>query len=299
MRRLLAVLALSAASLSAASLWPSVAAAQAIDCAKPASRVEKAICDDAALTSLDRLVARALRFALEADPAGAEALRADQRRWVGARDAAYAPTNVLPLIRSHEVRLRELVTKGGRRAMAGAVAAATPIDPLREAGVTAEENAAFVAFVLTTLHPQPAAPKRADEGDVLSTYELYAGFTLMAPLPDGRLFVAVPEECGAYQCAAVPFALDRKAGIAARLAVEMPDQKDVPRRVPAAVTTGALTVSKDTVDVFDQGRGAGDCGTHLLYRVEADAMTLLKRVEKPECDGKEWSERTAKTKTYR
>lgn len=294
MRRLFAALA-----VSAAVAVPSVASAQVTDCARPASKVEKAICDDGALASLDRLVARGLRFALEADPAGAEALRADHRRWLAARDAAYTPTNVLPLIRAHEVRLRELLTKAGRRGLAAAIAAASPIDPLREAGAAAEENAAFVAFVLTTMFPQPPAPKRPDEGDVLSTYELYSGFTLMAPLSDGRLFIAVPEECGAYQCAAMPFVLDRKAGTATRLAVEMPDKGDVPRKVPTALTTGTLTVSKDMVDVFDQGRGSGDCGTHMLYRVQADTMTLLKRIEKPECDGKEWTDRNSKTKVYR
>ena len=294
MRRLLAALAVSAAFLS-----PVAASAQPVDCARPASKVEKAICDDGALASLDRLVARGLRFALEADPAGAEALRADQRRWIAARDAIYTQSNVLPLIRAHELRLRELLGKAGRRGLAAAIAAASPIDPLREAGPVAEENAAFVAFVLTTMFPQPPAPKRADEGDVLSTYELYAGFTLMAPLSDGRLFVAVPEECGAYQCAAIPFVLDRRGGTAARLAVEMPDKADVPRKMPTAVTTGTLTVSKDMVDVFDQGRGAGDCGTHMLYRVQADTMTLLKRIEKPECDGKEWTDRNSKTRVYR
>lgn len=295
MRRLLAVLAVSAASV----LLPSAAFAQAADCAKPASKVEKAICEDSALAPLDRLVARALRFALEADPAGAEALRADHRRWLAARDDAYTPANVLPMIRAHELRLRELLAKAGGRGLAAAMAAAAPIDPLRESSPAAEENAAFVAFVLTTLHPQPPVQKSPEEGDVLSTYELYAGFTLIAPLSDGRLFVAVPESCGAYQCSTIPFTLDRKAGKATRLAVDLPDARDVPRRDPTVAPVGALTVSKDMVDVFDQGRGAGDCGTHWLYRVEASAMTLLKRIEKPECDGKDWTDRNSKTKVYR
>lgn len=296
MRRLLAVLALT--------VLPSVAHAQSVDCAKPASPVEKAICDDSALAPLDRLVARSLRFALEADPAGAEALRADQRRWIGVRDAAYTPANVAPLVRAHEARLRALLGKAGGRGLAAAMAAAAPIDPLRESSPQAEENAAFVAFVLTTLHPQPPSPgaaaaDAADGGDVLSTYELYAGFTTIAPLPDGRLLVAVAESCGAYQCSTIPFTLDRKAGTATRLAVEVPDAKGVPRRDPAAIRVGALSVANGVVEIFDQGRGAGDCGTRWIHRVEGATLVLVKRIDKPDCNGKDWTARTTATKAYR
>ena len=295
MRRLLAVLA-----LSTVSLVPSLASAQSVDCAKPASAVEKAICDDGAISSLDRLVTRALRFALEANPAEAAALRADHQRWLAERDAAYVKTNVAPLIRTHELRLRALLAKAGGRGLAAAMAAAAPIDPLRESTPQAEENAAFVAFVLTTLHPQPPVPPApGDQGDVLSTYELYSGFTLITPLADGRLFVAVPEDCGAYQCSTIPFVLDRKAGTASRLAVEVLNTAGKPQRDPSAVAVGALTVSKGMVDVFDQGRGQGDCGTHWLYRVEAGTLALLKSIEKPTCDGKDWTDRNSTTKVYR
>ncbi len=290
MRRLLAVLALS--------VLPSVAHAQSVDCAKPASPVEKGICDDSALVPLDRLVIRALRFALEANPAEAEALRADQRRWLAVRDAAYTKANIAPLIRAHEARLRELLAKAGGRGLAAAMAAAAPIDPLRESSPQAEENAAFVAFMLTTLHPQPPASK-SGEGDVLSTYELYAGFTSITPLADGRLLVAVPERCGDYQCSTIPFTLDRKAGKATRLAVEVPDGAGVPRRDPSAIAVGALTVSKGVVEVFDHGRGSGDCGTRWYYRAEAATLALLKRVEKSACDGKEWTGKNSTTKAYR
>ncbi|WP_448189971.1 DUF1176 domain-containing protein [Azospirillum sp. sgz301742] len=292
MRRLLVLLALT--------LLPSVTHAQSVNCAKPASPVEKAICDDSALAPLDRLVARSLRFAQEADPAGAEALRADQQRWIAVRDAAYVPTNVAPLVRAHEARLRALIAKAGGRAVAAALAAASPIDPLRESNPQAEENTAFVAFVMTTLHPQPPAPPAAaDEGDVLSTYELYAGFTSITPLPDGRLFAAVAQDCGAYQCSTIPFVLDRKAGTATRLAVEVPDAKGVPRRDPTATRVGMVTVANGVVEIFDQARGGGDCGTRWFYRVDGATLALVKRIDKPECDGKEWTAKTATMKVYR
>jgi hypothetical protein len=180
------------------------------------------------------------------------------------------------------------------------MAAVAPIDPLRESTPQAEENTAFVAFVLTTLHPQPPArPAGADEGDVLSTYERYAGFTYIAPLPDGRLFVAVADDCGAYQCSTIPFVLDRKAGTATRLAVEVPDSKGTPRRDPTATRLGMLTVTNGVVEIFEQVRGAGDCGTRWIHRVDGATLALVKSIEKPDCDGKDWTAKNSTTRAYR
>ncbi|HYG91336.1 MAG TPA: DUF1176 domain-containing protein [Azospirillum sp.] len=297
-RCFLAALALSVslpfAAHAQAPLPPSFA------CAKATAPVEKAICDDGMLASLDRLVARGLRFAMDADPAGAEALRADQRRWLATRDAAFQSlANIGPLVRTYEERLRALIRKAGGRGLAGALAAAAPIDPLRESGPQAEENAAFVSFVLTTLYPQPAVPVAPGDADMLTTYERYAGFTYIAPVRDGRLLVAVPEDCGAYQCTTVPFALDRKAGTATRLAVEVPDKNDAPRPDPKAMRVGIVTVANGVVDIFDLARGAGDCGTRWIYRVQGGTLALVKRTVKPNCDGKEWSEKNTTTKVFR
>lgn len=302
-RRLLAALAVSA-SLPLAFL-PCAVQAQtplppSFDCARAATRVEKAICDDGMLASLDRLVARALRFAQDADPAGAEALRAEQRRWLEARDAAFKGLdNVGPLVRTFEKRLRALIASAGGRALGAALASATPIDPLRESSPQAEENAAFVSYVLTTLHPQPAPAATPGDEDMLTTYERYAGFTYIAAMPNGRLFVAVPEDCGAYQCTTAPFLLDRKAGTATRLAVEVPDQNDRPRRDPAAMRVGAVTVANGVVDIFEQARGTGDCGTRWIYRVEGATLALVKHISKPACDGKPWTEKNSTTKVFR
>ncbi len=296
-RHALAALALSVFLPFAAQAHPPLP--PSFDCAKTAAPVEKAICDDGMLASLDRLVARALRFALDANPAEAEGLKTDQRRWLAARDAAFrSPSDAESLARLYEERLRALIRKAGERALAAALAAAAPIDPLRESSPQAEENAAFVSFVLTTRHPQPAQPVAAGDEDMLSTYERYAGFTYIAALPDGRLLVATPEDCGAYQCTTIPFALDRKAGTAVRLAVEAPDKNDIPRLDPKAARVGALTVADGLVDIFEQEHSDGDCGVRWVYRVQGATLALVKRMVKTTCDGAAWTDKNTTTKHY-
>jgi uncharacterized protein len=260
---------LTAALMLAALPFAAHAQAPSFDCARAASRAEKAICDDPALASLDRLLARAYKLVLDSRPADAEAAKTGQRRWLAGRDATLKdPTDHKPLFKAYETRLRALIATAGPRAVQEALGVAKPIDPLTDSGAQAEEETAFVAFVLTTLHPDPNPPAEAPD-EFLSTYERLAGFTFIARLADGRLFAAVPVDCFAYQCAAAPYLLDPKTGRIQRLAVEVLDAAGKPKADQHAVMLGIPSVTGGQVEVFEQARGTGDCGNRWTYRVDA------------------------------
>ncbi|MBP2291712.1 DUF1176 domain-containing protein [Azospirillum rugosum] len=283
---------------------PAVAAQPpSFDCAKASQPAEKAVCADATLSAMDRLLDRAYRMALDGLPAEqAASLKGDQVRWLLERARAYKAANEAngndgraALVTLYDQRLRAVIAKAGPRILPAALAKAQPIDPLAEAGPGAEEEIAFVAYVLTSLFPDPPVPGAGGEAEVMSPYERYAGFTYAGALPDGRLFVAVAQDCGAYQCSTTPFVVDKAKGTAARLAVEVVEQGK--RRLdPQAVPLGAPSVKGDVVELFELARGAGDCGVKWRYRVEGAALALVQSVEKPACDGKDWSR--AVTKSY-
>ncbi|HEY0837932.1 MAG TPA: DUF1176 domain-containing protein [Azospirillum sp.] len=295
-------LSLAVPFLAAFLALPLAAQAQpapGFDCARTASRADKALCDDPSLASLDRLVTRAYTLARESRPDEADALRTEHWRWQAGRDGLLKdPTDHKPLFRAYEARLRALIAKAGPRAVPVALSAARPIDPLKDSGPQAEEETAFVAFVLTTLHPDPNPPGEAPD-EFLSTYERLAGFTFVARLADGRMVAMVPSDCFAYQCAAAPFLLDPKAGKIVRAAVDVLDKAGTPKADPNAVVLGIPSVSGNQIEVFEQARGSGDCGNRWTYRADAGALRLIKRVAKPACDGKDWAPNTTVTKTYR
>ncbi|MCW2243979.1 DUF1176 domain-containing protein [Azospirillum canadense] len=272
--------------------------APSFDCAKALQPAEKAVCADATLSSMDRLLDHAYRMALDGLPAEQAApLKGDQVRWLLERARAFKAANEdrSVLVTLYDQRLRAVIAKAGPRILPAALAKAEPIDPLAEAGPGAEEEIAFVAYVLTSLYPDPPVPGAGGEAEVMSPYERYAGFTYAGALPDGRLFVAVAQDCGAYQCSTTPFLVDKAKGTAARLAVEVVE-KGKRRLDPQAVPLGAPTVRGDVVEVFEQARGAGDCGVKWRYHVEGTTLALVQAVEKPACDGKDWSR--AVTRSY-
>ena len=286
-----------AAFLTVLPLSAHAASGPSFDCAKAGQPAEKAICADDTLAAMDRLLDRAYKLALGGLPADqASALKGEQVRWLLERARAFKAANNEPsaLAALYDQRLRAVIAKAGPRILPAALERAQAIDPLADAGREAEEEAAFVAYVLTTLHPDPAIPGAGGEAEVLSPYERYAGFTYAAPLPDNRLFVAAAVDCGAYQCGYTPFLVDKGKGTAARLAVEVLDKGK--RRIdPHAVPVGIPSVQGDTVELFEQARGAGDCGTKWRYRIEGTALALAETVEKPTCDGKDWTRATVKT----
>ena len=61
---------------------------------------------------------------------------------------------------------------------------------------------------------------------------------------------------------------------------------------PHAIPVGIPSVQGDVVEVFEQARGSGDCGTKWRYRVEGTTLALAETVKKPACDGKDWSRAT-------
>ena len=71
--------------------WAGAAqAAPSFDCASAKAAVERAICADPALADTDQSIAVVYKAALERlDGANAAALRADQRAWLAARNAAF------------------------------------------------------------------------------------------------------------------------------------------------------------------------------------------------------------------
>src|SRR5262245_23339438 len=77
-------LMLAGASIAAAQTAPS------FDCATAKAAVERAICADPALADTDSSIAAVYQGALDRlEPANAAALRADQRAWLAARNAAF------------------------------------------------------------------------------------------------------------------------------------------------------------------------------------------------------------------
>ncbi|WP_051340803.1 lysozyme inhibitor LprI family protein [Azospirillum halopraeferens] len=300
MRRAAAVL-LPILSLVAAV--PAPAAAQAargpsFDCARAARPAEKAVCADDSLAGVDRLMARAYRLALRG--ASADAVKAEQRAWLAGRDRLLAadPTDYGPLTVAYRDRLRALIAAAGPLALADALATVRPIDPLAETTPEGEEEAAFAAFVLTTLLDRPAPPDE-DEEVGLPTYDRYAGFTLVAPLADGRLLMAVPDSCGAYQCTVVPFLLDPAGGTAVRAAVEVPAAGGTPAADPQGRPTGMVVVEGTRVSVLTLYRGIGDCGLRTVFRAGAAALELLRVEEKDACDGNDWAPGNTTVTTFR
>lgn len=287
----LALLTLSAAPAFAAT-------APSFDCARASQPAEKAVCADEALAAMDRLLDRAYKLALDGLPAEqASSLKGDQVRWLLERARAYKAANEDrgALASLYDQRLRAVVGKAGPRILPAALARAQAIDPLANAGPAAEEEAAFVAYVLVGLFPSPPTADAGGEAEVMSPYERYAGFTYAAPLPDGRLLVAVAEDCGAYQCSYAPFLVDKAKGTAARLGVEVVENGR--RRVdPQAVPLGIPSVRGEVVELFEQARGSGDCGVKWRYRVQGTTLALAESVEKTACDGKDWSK--AVTRSY-
>ncbi len=94
---------------------PALAAPQgpSFDCRRATGPLERAICADADLATLDRSLADALKARLAALPAGRarDALAADQRRWMGARAGA-CPAALPPVpARITEAALAECLTR--------------------------------------------------------------------------------------------------------------------------------------------------------------------------------------------
>ncbi|WP_448206104.1 lysozyme inhibitor LprI family protein [Azospirillum sp. sgz302134] len=285
-----------------ATAAPNTTKGPSFDCARASQPVEKAVCADDALAAMDRLLDRAYRMALDGVPAEqAASLKGDQVRWLLERTRAFKAANEdrAALMSLYDQRLRAVIAKAGPRILPAALERAQAIDPLAEAGRDAEEEAAFVAYTLTSLHPDPPVPGAGGEAEVMSPYERYAGFTYAAPLPaptpDDRLFVAVAVDCGAYQCSYTPFLVNKPKGTAERLAVEVVENGK--RRLDLnAVPVGIPSVRGDVVEIFEQARGSGDCGVKWRYRVEGAALALVQSVEKQACDGKDWS--GAVTRSY-
>lgn len=285
-----------AALLTIFPLAVHAAPAPSFDCGKASQPAEKAICADDSLAAMDRLLDRAYKLALNGlPPDQSSTLKGEQVRWLLERARAFKAANEEPaaLAALYDQRLRAVIAKAGPRILPTALERAQAIDPLANASREAEEEVAFVAYVLTSLYPDPPVPGAGGEAEVMSPYERYAGFTYAAPLPDNRLFVAAAVDCGAYQCAYTPFLVDKANGTAARLAVEILD-KGKTRADPHAVPVGIPSVQGDVVEVFEQARGSGDCGTKWRYRVDGTTLALAETVEKPTCDGKDWSRATVK-----
>jgi uncharacterized protein len=82
--------AVVAGVLALAGVWPCAAQEASFDCAGAKAAVERAICADPALADTDNSIAAVYKSALERlDGANAAALRADQRAWLAARNAAF------------------------------------------------------------------------------------------------------------------------------------------------------------------------------------------------------------------
>jgi hypothetical protein len=278
-----------------------------VDCSRPASAVETAVCGDDTLMLLDRLMDRA-----EAAAPSATGPLAVPPRWRDGPSSSSSSSSSSsdgaaprPLVTMGEGRLRALIAAGGAATLAAAVAAARPMDPLTDSeDAVAEEAAAWLAYVLTTILPGPPPPPAADAGDeVMSESERYAGFTSVASLPDGRLLAVVPEDCGAFQCANALYLLKpgdllKPGGEAAvRATVDMVDKGQV-RPVAAAVPMGMVTVHDGDIEVFERARDDGSCGTRWFYRVAGDRLALVRSLAKLRCDGKEWAPAAVLGRTY-
>jgi uncharacterized protein len=101
-----------AGALLVLTLAPGAASAQAVDCAKAANAVQKAICADKELLALDRSMAAKYAAAIkDATPAKKTELEAQQRRWAIARDACGRNTDVKACVtKYYETRTAALDT---------------------------------------------------------------------------------------------------------------------------------------------------------------------------------------------
>ena len=116
-----------------ASLLPGAASAQAFDCAKARSSIERAICAQPSLGALDRSVAEVYAQALARPQADAAALRAGQLAYLRDRDAGCnvaAPQLAACLARSMNARIAALSPP------ANLPGATSPIAPLPRADAT-------------------------------------------------------------------------------------------------------------------------------------------------------------------
>ena len=88
------------------------APAASFDCAAAGTAVEKAICSDVALARLDRDVAEAYAYRLDitTEDAPKEALKSEQRAWLGRRDAACPSAAAACLTKAYGDRLKTLKT---------------------------------------------------------------------------------------------------------------------------------------------------------------------------------------------
>jgi uncharacterized protein len=111
-RSLAAVLALLTVPAFAqlANVQPNAPTSPSFDCAKARGRVEKMICAEGALASLDRRIADLYAVALAQTTDQGDAKR-DQRRWLGDRDDC---KDVACVERSYRERLTALTTLTGR-----------------------------------------------------------------------------------------------------------------------------------------------------------------------------------------
>lgn len=296
-----ALIALCPLGVAGSALAAPPAKPPSFDCAKASQPVEKAICADDSLAATDRLLDRVYRLALDGQPADkAAALKAEQGRWLQDRAAAFkaAKDDPVSLAGPYDRRTRHLIAVAGPKALAAAVASAQPINPLAaESTREQEDEAAFLAYTLTTLFPGPVVTDPGGEPEILSTFDIYGGFSIVAPLSGGRFLVAVPEGCGAYQCSNQLFVVEKAKGMAARLAVELAEGGK--RRVDKAVTpVGLVTVDKDVVEIFAQGRGLGDCGTKHRYRLDGQTLKLVQILDKAECDEQPWGGKGTKVRTF-
>jgi uncharacterized protein YecT (DUF1311 family) len=104
--------------------------AQALDCTKAASPIERAICANPALMDQDVALGKAYTDRLAQDPARAASLRAEQRTWLAQRENLCGRAGVTPpqmnacLVGLYRSRLL---------ALAGAAIPALPVPPARNA----------------------------------------------------------------------------------------------------------------------------------------------------------------------
>jgi uncharacterized protein len=103
------------------------------DCKKARTPVEKAICADAHLSSLDDQLAKAYRDALEKAADGDTALRQDQRAWLKALNASCAGAGIGTCIEKRETERIQALSSGA--ATAAALAKIPPPPPVCQAAI--------------------------------------------------------------------------------------------------------------------------------------------------------------------
>ncbi len=107
---MIAPLLILLASLAAPLAVP-LAQAAGFDCAAAASRTERLICANPALSAADSELSAALGAALAASP-HPQTVRIDQRRWIAsARDKSMSPADLLQLYRTRTAALRAVVAE--------------------------------------------------------------------------------------------------------------------------------------------------------------------------------------------